>query len=95
LSKFKFLKNEACQRVAANVRAWRSAEHLKNVQPEPKPIKDTKVENIFYSSSMFRQLDMQPIVAKVENIFVTPPYCQTALAGWLSFPIDGRVNLRS
>lgn len=30
---------------------------------ELKPIKDTKVENIFYSSSVFRQMDMQPIVA--------------------------------
>jgi hypothetical protein len=32
--------------------------------PELKPIEDTKVENIFYSSSVFGQPDMQLIVAE-------------------------------
>jgi hypothetical protein len=38
--------------------ALRSAGHLENVQPELQPIKDTEVENIFYCSSVFGQLDM-------------------------------------
>ncbi|MEO7907219.1 MAG: hypothetical protein ABIT06_09610, partial [Saprospiraceae bacterium] len=45
----------------------------KTSRPELKPIKVTKVENIFYSSSVFRQLDMQPIEGlKDEDLFVTP-----------------------
>jgi hypothetical protein len=35
----------------------------KTFSPELKPIEDTKVENIFYSSSVFGQPDMPLIVA--------------------------------
>jgi len=50
--------------LTANGRALRSTGHLENVQPEPQPIKDTKVENIFYCSSVFGQPDMPLIGAQ-------------------------------
>ena len=48
--------------IAHNDRALCRCSIRKTFNPELKPIKDTKVENKFYSSSVFRQLDMQPIV---------------------------------
>ena len=45
----------------------------KMFSPELKPIKGTKVENIFYSSFMFHQLDMQPIVVLRMSIYSLPP----------------------
>jgi hypothetical protein len=57
---------------------------FENRQPEPKLGKVTKVDDTFYSSSVFRRLELKPISEqKVENIFVAPPYCQTAC--WLLF----------
>jgi hypothetical protein len=41
--------------------------------------KVTKDDDMYYSSALFVQLEQKPISEqKVENIFVAPPYCQTA-----------------
>ena len=48
-------------------------------QPEPLLSKVTEDENIFYRWDLFVQLELKLISEqKAENIFVAPPYCQTA-----------------
>ena len=48
--------------MTVNDRAFRLAGILIMFFPGLRPSKHTKVENKFYNSSVFRQLDMQPIV---------------------------------
>jgi hypothetical protein len=47
--------------------------------PELLLSKITKVDDKNYSLALFVQMELKPISEqKVENIFVAPPYCQTA-----------------
>jgi hypothetical protein len=62
--------------MVANERALRSAGHLENGQPELKLSKITKAENMFYSSSVLRQPDMQLIVVQKMRIYSSPPLTQ-------------------